>query len=143
MVRYETFDAFCIGTYGKIPDVVGYGPEYEAWHEYRGDVNLRDLECKLQIVDTIETDGDRFVNYLVPDNQLGITAMRLVTLYETDDKDHWVNPTWFEVQSTDINDAVIEAVCEMTGWSLEQTASDEYHDGWHVLTHVNMVQHNS
>ena len=100
-------------------------------------------ECKLQIVDTIETDGDRFVNYLVPDNQLGITAMRLVTLYETDDKDHWVNPTWFEVQSTDINDAVIEAVCGMTGWSLEQTASDEYHDGWHVLTHVNMVQHNN
>ena len=141
MPRYETFDTFCIGTYGKVPNVIGCGPELQAWKEYRGDVNLRDLECKLQVIDTVETEGDKVVYYVVPDNHAGITAVRLVTLYEADDKDDCVNPTWLEVQSTDINVKVIAYVSEMTGWSLAHTNDEQYHDGWHMLTPINVNQH--
>ena len=135
MQRYQTFEEFCIGTYGKVPDVVGEGPELKEWCVYRGDVFLRELVCKLPIVDTVDTDEQLFVNYLVPDNDLGITAIRLVTLYEKEDKADWRNPTWLEVQAANTDAAVISAVSEMTGWALESDGEyeEQYNEGWDML----------
>ena len=90
-------------------------------------INLRNLPCKLEIDHIDETDGRRVVQYVVPDNTLGIAKISLVTLYEVDPPSDPYGPTYVSVLS---DKEVAKELSDMTGWQLEYSSSDCGYDNY-------------
>ena len=108
-------------------------------------INLRNLPCKLEIDHIAETDGCCVVQYVVPDNTLGIAKISLVTLYEVDPPSDPYNPTYVSVLS---DSEVAKELSDMTGWQLEYSSSDCGYDiyipsGWVPMQPIEECWHYS
>ena len=108
-------------------------------------INLRNLPCKLEIDHIAETDGCRVVQYVVPDNTLGIAKISLVTLYEVDPPSDPYNPTYVSVLS---DTEVAKELSDMTGWQLEYSSTDCGYDiyipsGWVPMQPIEECWHYS